>query len=338
MKITNTFLARLFAGAAAVLVVTSVALAQSKLTTNTTQELEDSYNKALAGKTIAWVPMAMGLPLTEGWTREMKWEAEQLGMKFQVRDPNWSTSAMTQVVESLIQSKPDVLVVHNPNVQLLARQLKKAQEAGIYVVQLNMVSNEKTDAFVGGNWRQIGHLMAEDAVKACGKGSGKSGKVAVIQGELASDVAIQEMEGINAVFQKSPDIKVVVNQAAGNWDANKAREVTAAAVRQHTDLCAIISQWGPMAMGSGQAVKAAGMGGKVAIYSTGENPQMICDAIHDDIITKYWNVDNLKQGRDVMTTVKYLLQMKQKPGTFKVASYSPIEVLTKANSEGACWK
>lgn len=316
------------------LLATSAALSYGQ---SSTTELADSYQKALAGKTIAFVPLALGLPLTDGWSRAMKAEADTLGMKLVVRDPNWSTSAMTQAVESLIQSKPDVLVVHNPNVQLLARQLKKAQEAGIYVVQLNMVSNEKTDAFVGGDWKRIGAAMAKSAVEACGKGSGKSGKIAIIQGELTSDVAIQEMEGMNEVLSKSPDIKVVLNQAAA-WDANKAREVTAAAVRQHPDLCAVISQWGPMALGSGQAIKAAGMGGKVAIYSTGENPQMICDAIKDDVITRYWSVDNLKQGRDVMVTIKYLLQMKEKPGTHKVAAYSPIDVLTKANIDGACWK
>jgi ribose transport system substrate-binding protein len=267
----------------------------------------------------------------------MKAEAEGLGMRLEVRDPNWSTSAMTQAVTAFIAEKPDVLVVHNPNVQLLARQLKQAEEAGIYVVQLNMVSNYKTDAFVGGDWRGLAKGMAEDIVKTCGEGSGKSGKVAIVQGELTSDVSILEMEGAQEVFAKHPEIKIVSDQAA-MWDPNKAREITAAVIQQNPDLCAVLGHWGPMTLGSGQAVKAAGLSDKVTVYSTGENPQIICDAVKDGVLTKYWSVDNLKQGRDVMLTIQYLLTMKQPPGTFKLAAYSPFDVITRENAASMCWK
>ncbi len=62
-------------------------------------------------------------------------------MTFDVRDPNWSTDAGAQAITSLISEKPDVIVVHNPDVQSYARLLKQAEEAGIYVVQVNMRSS-----------------------------------------------------------------------------------------------------------------------------------------------------------------------------------------------------
>ena len=311
------------------------AYAQSKL--KTSEELFNSFIEATKGKKIAWVPQALGIPLTEGWTSVMKTEAEALGMELIVRDPNWSTAAMTQAVTALIAEKPDVLVVHNPNVQLLARQLKQAEEAGIYVVQLNMVSNYKTDAFVGGDWKSLARGMAEDIVTTCGAGSGKSGKVAIVQGELTSDVSILEMEGAMEVFAKHPEIQVVSDQAA-MWDPNKAREITASVLQQHPDLCAVLGHWGPMTMGAGQAVKAANLTDQVTIYSTGENPKIICDAVKDGILTKYWSVDNQKQGRDAMLTIKYLLMMKAAPGTFKLAAYSPFDVITKDNADSMCWQ
>lgn len=309
--------------------------ADSKL--KSSEELYDSFVNATKGKKIAWVPQFLGGPLTDGWTRVFEEETAALGMTLEVRDPNWSTAAMTQAVTALIAEKPDVLVVHNPNVQLLARQLKQAEEAGIYVVQLNMVSNYKTDAFVGGDWKQLAKGMAEDIVATCGEGSGKSGKVAIIQGELTSDVSILEMEGANEVFAQHPEITVVSDQAA-MWDPNKAREITAAVLQQHPDLCAVLGHWGPMTLGAGQAVKAAGKSDQVTVYSTGENPQIICDAVRDGILGKYWSVDNLKQGRDVMLTIKYLLTMNQAPGTYKLAGYSPFEVITKDNADSMCWK
>jgi ribose transport system substrate-binding protein len=66
-------------------------------------------------------------------------------MKFEIRDPHFSADAGAQAITSLISEKPDVLVVHNPDVQSYAKLLKRAEEAGIHVVQINMRSNYNSD-------------------------------------------------------------------------------------------------------------------------------------------------------------------------------------------------
>ena len=332
-----TYLKKITTGAACVaaLAAGTTAMAESKL--KVSEDLKNSFVEATNGKTIAWVPQALGVPLSDGWTAVMQSEADALGMTLVVRDGNWSTAAQSQAVTALISEKPDVLVVHNPNVQLLARQLKQAEQAGIHVIQLNMLSNYPTDAYVGGDWKGLGAAIAEDIVATCGEGSGKSGKVSIIQGELTSDVSILETEGAMEVFAQHPEIQVVSDQAA-QWDPNKAREITASVLQQNPDLCAVFGHWGPMTMGAGQAVKAAGLEGDVTVYSTGENPQMICDAIGDGVLNKYWSVDNKLQARDVMVTAKYLLMMDEKPGEVRLAAYSPFEVLTADNIEQKCWK
>lgn len=328
---------RTLAAAAALTVAVATTAGADESRLKTSAEMFANFQEATQGKTVAFVPQATGIPLTDGWIRVMQEEAEALGMSLEVRDAAWSSAKMTQAVNALILEKPDVLVVHNFDVQLLARALRKAEEAGIYVVQLNMVSNYKTDAFVGGDWRSIAQSMGEDIVERCGAGSGTSGKVVHIQGDLTSDVSILEAEGLAAAFEGHPEIDVVVDQAA-QWDPNKAREITAAALQQHPDVCAVVGHWGPMTMGAGQAVKAAGKEDQVTVYSTGENPQIICDAIRDGVLDRYWSVDNLLQGRDTMLTIKYLLQADQPPGTFKLAGYSPIEVLHADNIDGQCWQ
>jgi ribose transport system substrate-binding protein len=75
------------------------------------------YYSAFEGKTVAYVPVAMGFDLTEGWAAGLREALEPLGIKFEIRDPNWSTDAGAQAITSLISEKPDVLVVHNPDVQ-----------------------------------------------------------------------------------------------------------------------------------------------------------------------------------------------------------------------------
>ena len=50
-------------------------------------------------------------------------------------------------------------MVHNPDVQSYARLLKKAEEAGIYVVQVNMRSSYSTDVFVGADYVGMGEQI-----------------------------------------------------------------------------------------------------------------------------------------------------------------------------------
>ncbi len=81
----------------------------------------DDYYKTFTGKTVAFVPVAMGIDLTEGWASVLKQQADSLGMKFEVRDPHFSADAGAQAITSLISEKPDVLIVHNPDVNSYAK-------------------------------------------------------------------------------------------------------------------------------------------------------------------------------------------------------------------------
>ena len=169
------------------------------------------YFKTFEGKTIAFVPVTMGIDLTEGWASVMKKQADRLGMKFEIRDPHFSADAGAQAITSLIAEKPDVLVVHNPDVQSYAKLLKRAEEAGIHVVQINMRSNYNSDVYVGADWIGIGEAEAQAIVDKCGAGT--SGKVAILQGQPTSGSDSGMMKGADNVFSKHPEIKVVANQA-----------------------------------------------------------------------------------------------------------------------------
>src|SRR5579863_82600 len=191
-----------------------MATAQEEGGTKTARELRSSYDKALQGKTIAFLPIALNVPLMDEWTRVVQQEAEWRGMKFVVRDPNNNPSAMQQALTALVDQKPDVLIVQNPSVTLLMKELKRAESQGTYVIQINMSSNYKSSAFVGADWHEVGKILAQDVVKQCGTGSGKSGKVQIVQGELAAAASVDQVGGVLEVLNKDPAIKVVSNQAA----------------------------------------------------------------------------------------------------------------------------
>jgi ribose transport system substrate-binding protein len=293
-------------------------------------ELKSIVDKKLNGKTVAWVPTTLGFPLTDMWTSVMQDEANQMGLKLIVRDPAFNTTAQLDAVTALVASKPDVLVVHNFNVQLLAKQLQAAEKAGIYVVQVNMVSNYKTDGYVGADWDQVGRMVGAEVVQACGKGSNTSGEVAVIQGQLTSAASIEQLNAFMSVVSKDPTIKVVSNQA-GNWDASTANNITTTVLQQHPNLCATFGFWGTMQNGAAQAVKAAGKVGKVKVYASGEGSRQDCLNVQDGLFTKFLNYNGANQGRAIMQMASQLLQSGQKPGAVRTAVYSKPSWITKEN-------
>src|ERR1700742_2006859 len=160
------------------------------------------YYKEFAGKTIAFVPVTMGIDLTEGWAAVMRQQADRLGMKFEVRDPHFSADAGAQALTSLISEKPDVIVVHNPDIQSYAKLLKRAEEAGIHVIQINMRSNYNSDVYVGADWIGIGEAEEQGVIDK--GGGGASGKVAVLQGQPTSGSDSGMMKGVENVFTKHP--------------------------------------------------------------------------------------------------------------------------------------
>jgi len=293
----------------------------------------------LAGKKVIFVPISMGISLTEGWARRMRQHAEIYGYTIDIRDAAFNMNSMTELVAKAITEKPDVLVVHNPTVQLLARQIKQAEADGIKVLQVNLQSNQPSAAFVGANWDRIGREIAEDIVKECGAGSGKSGKVAIIPGQLTAADSVIMNEAAFKVFEQNKEIEVVSNQAS-DWEPEKARQITATVLQQHPDLCAIFGHWDVHTMGAGNAVKDAGKADSVLVYSTGGGDSVACKAIEDGVQDRIWSYDADGQGRDAGTMVDLLLQGAANADGSMMSVESPMKII-KAGPDfdaGLCWK
>ena len=293
----------------------------------------------IAGKKVIFVPISMGISLTEGWVRRMKEHAAIYGYTIDVRDAAFNTGAMSELLAKAISEKPDLLVVHNPTVQLLSRQIKQAEADGIKVLQVNLQSNQPSAAFVGANWERIGREIAEDIVKECGKDSGKSGKVAIVPGQLTAADGVIMNEAAFKVFEQHPEIQVVSNQAS-DWEPEKARQITATVLQQHPDLCAIFGHWDVHTMGAGAAVKDAGLADKVLVYSTGGGDSVACKAVEDGIQDRIWSYDADGQGRDIGTVVDLLLQGAAGPDGAMLSIESPMKIIKAGDgySPDLCWK
>jgi ribose transport system substrate-binding protein len=282
-------------------------------------ELFQKFDKTVKGKTVAWVPVWLGV-LESEWTRVMKAHFDDYGVKLIVRDPNFKSDVQLQAVSSLINDKPDILIVQNPTTTLLARELKRAMDSGIKVIQVNMASNQLTDAYVGADVPKLGRMLADELVKSCGGGKG-SGKVSILQGEATAAYSLDMTKAATEVLNGDKSIKIVSSQPT-NWDANKAADVTTNVLQQNPDLCGILSVWGPMTAGAAQAVKNAGKQGQVKIFVASDGQPADCDMIEQGLFTKNLSYRADTQGEAIVNAVLTLLQDSRPAGTTQLAYYT----------------
>ena len=297
-----------------------------------------AYSQALKGKRVMLVPMAMGFDLAQGWANYIQKEVEAFGGTFETRDPNWSVEAGAQAITEAISSetRPDVLIVHSPDLNSYARLLKKAQAAGTYVILIDNPANFAADAFVGSDWDRLGQLEAEAAIKGCGANSSK--KIGLVQGDQVNASSLYQYAGIMKVLDKNKDFEVVAKPDS-NWDATTSRNVTTTMLQQHPDVCAIIDFWDGDATGAAAAIRDAKLQDKVFLVTTGGGEKAAdCDNLENGTYGAVVTTELHHQSRDINAIIKFLLQSGQPAGTSKTYIYTLEKATTKADLKpDSCW-
>ena len=296
------------------------------------------FYDALKGKKIGFVPIAMGFNETQAWRTAMERQAAALGYEVVVRDPNWSIEAGIQAINSLIEEKPDVLIIENIDNRSYNRLVQKAVAAGILTVQTQQRSEVVSDAYMGPDWNEMGRNAVDGIVQLCGAGSGKNGKVAIIQGALTAPASLLQMQGITEALKAHPEITIVSNQAA-DWDATKAYQIASTVLKQEPDICGIAGFWDVADAGIASAVKEAGLQGKVAVITSGSGArESACDKITAGDFAFYTSYNTAGQGRDLNAIIRTLLQTRPAPGSKPFDLVSPLIRITKDTmTPSSCW-
>lgn len=297
----------------------------------------EPYLNTFKGRKVAFVPIAMSIDLAQGWLKGMQKQAQDLGYEVIVRDPNWNTDIGSQAMNQLVNERPDVIVFMNPDLQSYAKILKRADAAGIKLLAVNLKSVYPTH-YIGEDWQLNGRAEAEYIVGKCGAGTGRSGKVAVIQGILTSAASAYQLRGVTEVFSRHPEMRIVANQSA-NWDAGKARDIAMTVLQQHPDLCGIVGFWDGMDVGAGAAVREASLNQPVYVVTSGGGAKAAaCDKLRDGTFSAYLNYDVRGQARDINTVVRILLQSPRGQQIHPFSLPTPPVLLTRETLNNAsCW-
>lgn len=294
------------------------------------------YEKAFEGKRVAFVPISAGYDLTQGWIAALQRDADRLGYKLQIRDPNWSIDSGAQALEQFIAEKPDILIFQNNDMNAYTKLVQRAMAAGINVIQMNLKTPVNSDAFIGGDWYRVGADEAKEAIRLCGKGT--SGKVAVLQGPVTSPPSLLGVAGIEDTLKDISNITIVANQAA-DWDASKAHSIASTLVKQHPDLCAFVGLWDNQDVGAAAAIHEAGLQDKIKVITEGGgNEKSGCDNIKNGFFASYTKVDTRDQAKQLAAVVEMLLQTHPRPGSQPFGLYTADQRLTPETvTEKSCW-
>ena len=293
------------------------------------------YYDGLKGKTVVFVPLSMGFDLTEGWAAVMRRQAADLGYTLEIRDPNWSTDAGTRALLSLVSQKPDLVIVHNPDIQSYVRPIKRLEKAGIKVLQVNLESAVTADSYIGADWVKVGYVEANALVQKCGPGT--SGKIAIMEGVPTAASNLYELYAYHDVFSHHPNIKIVSEQAA-NYDPAKERAIMETVLQQNPDLCGVVGNWDNQDVGAGAAIQQAGKTGKVYVVTSGGGGTSGCDNIRKGLLDMIVSYDVPLQGDILNQQIVELLLSPAKAGDIKTTYYTPLTILTSANlTPRTCW-
>jgi ribose transport system substrate-binding protein len=336
-KLVGIMTARAAGAALGISIVAALAV------TGTPASAQDAYDDGIMpkyysakGKTVAFVPIALTFSITQEWLSEFQEQADRVGYKLVVRDPNWSVDKAVQAIEQLIVEKPDIIIAHPLDGVAFNRLVKKANDAGIYWLWANLKGPANGDGYAGANHYEVDRVKVRLAADYCKDKPSK--KIFLIQSPPTNYVAIAGTQGLQDELKLHPELQLVGIQTA-DADANKAKAIAATILKQHPDLCAFLGQWDGADIGIAPAVAEAGQTGKVGIFTGGGgNKPEACEKAGEGAYTGYvdYNIDRI--GRLINAAVMTILETHPKPGSQPFALYSENTVLTPENAKDFyCW-
>ncbi|MDR5854530.1 sugar ABC transporter substrate-binding protein [Caballeronia sp. LZ062] len=176
------------------------------------------------------------------------------------------TAAQIRIVEQMIVSKVDALVIAPADSKALVPVIKKAADAGIIVVNIDnrldqdvLKSKDLNVPFVGPDNRKGARQVGDYLAKRLKKGD----EVGIIEGVSTTTNAQQRTAGFKDAMDAA-GMKVAALQS-GDWEIDKGNAVASQILNANPNVKALLCGNDNMAIGAVSAVRAAGKAGKVQV-------------------------------------------------------------------------
>ncbi len=196
-----------------------------------------------------------------------------------------SLEDQVKIIEDAIQQGIQGIILHPIDSKGIMPVIRKCNEKGIPVAVIGTPAEEQTFMRTGVDYVATGEIIAEMVAEKIGK----KGKLIILEGPPGAQNAQERLAGIKSVIDKYPDIEIVASQTT-NFKRTEGLQVTENLLQKYSDVSAIIACNDESALGAVQALKAAGLAGKVVVGSFDGN-QDGSAAIKSGEIFATYNVD-----------------------------------------------
>ena len=219
--------------------------------------------------TIGFIPMTLDNEYFITMVNAAQQEADKSGVKLLVQagTSHGSAEEQLQIVETMITNKVDAICIVPSSSVGLMTALKKAEEAGIPVVNLDTgldpdlveSSGLKPVPFIGTNNYDGAKLAGEYALEI----TGGTGEVAILTGIAGQQNAADRRNGF---FDAVEGKLEVVAEASADWEVEKGYNAAQNIIQANPDIVLIFASNDNMALGAIRAAKEAGKDIKVIGY------------------------------------------------------------------------
>lgn len=234
-------------------------------------------------KHVAMIPPAMTSPWYSAAINGAQEAADELGYELVTMAPPSENDydGQVRIVEDLITGGIDGLMISAINAEAIVKAVKQANDAGIPVVIYNSLTElEGCEIYCYVGYEEYAGAMSMGDYLA--EISGGEARIAILDG-LPGDHTTYRKGGFSEACGKHEKMEIVAIEAA-DWDREKAMNVTTNILTADPTINAFFAESDEMALGAAQAVKAAGLTGKVWILSIDGNPNAVT-AVKNGMIT-----------------------------------------------------
>ena len=211
--------------------------------------------------TIGFIPMTLDNEYFITMVNAAQQEADKKGIKLLVQagTSHGSAEEQLQIVETMITNKVDAICIVPSSSESLMTALKKAEEAGIPVINLDTrldadliaSSGLKPVPFIGTNNYDGAKIAGQYALDL----TGGSGQVAILTGIAGQQNAADRRNGFADVVDGK--LEIVAEQSA-DWEVEKGYNAAQNIISANPDIVMIFAGNDNMALGAYRAAKEAG--------------------------------------------------------------------------------
>jgi ribose transport system substrate-binding protein len=199
----------------------------------------------------------------------------QYKLRCNILDPALNAVTQASQLQSAITQHVSAVIYFPVNIKTERPILLKLKAAKIPVINWGsrVVAGDQSlvVTYAGENSTYEGNAMGK---QLCKDAAGKSTDVAIVTGLPGSDATVERTDGFKQAIKACPNVHVVASEP-GNFDQATALTVSQDMLQSHSTLNAIYAEDDIMGLGAIQAVKTAGLTGKVNVYGVGAERQFV---------------------------------------------------------------